>query len=124
MGEPGTPIAHPTGIPGLLVCRLALDRHTAKLISTDMTAHEASQGTMECVLPEGGRVLVDLSGGVAGDPDVEADLVQVMLDAGGSDVEVCEAIVHYADATGLSARSFLGRQAVAVAVVEAGPRRG
>ena len=88
-----------------------------------MTADEASQGTMECVLPEGGRVLVDVPDGVARDPEVEADLVQVMLDAGGSDAEVCEAIAHYADATGLSAQCFLGRQAVTVAIFEPKHRR-
>lgn len=73
-----------------------------------MTPQEAARGIVELVLPAGGRVLVELPDTIAANPDVEAELVQVMLTADGSDGQVSAALANYADAAGLKARYVPG----------------
>jgi hypothetical protein len=87
-----------------------------------MTPQEAAEGTVELVLPEGGRVLVEFPEAFAGNPDVEGDLVQIMLSTEGSDGEVCEAICLYAEAVGLTARYALRRESMVVEIVDTAGR--
>lgn len=81
-----------------------------------MTPREAAEGLIEVVLPEAGRVLVDIRDPAAGDPDIEAGVVRVMLDADDSHVDLCAAVDHYAQASGLAATYAIGHDALIVAI--------
>ena len=81
-----------------------------------MTPQEADAGLVELVLPDGGRVLVDFGDGVAGDADVEASVVQTMLDAAGAEGDVWTALSDYANGSGLTARYYLGQRSVVVEI--------
>jgi hypothetical protein len=81
-----------------------------------MTPQEANAGLVELVLPDGGHVLVGFGDGVAGNPEVEASVVQTMLDAGGAEGDVWSALSSYAHGSGLTARYYLGRRSVVVEI--------
>jgi hypothetical protein len=74
---------------------------------------------VELMLPDGQRVFVDFGDDVAGYPHLEGDVVQTMLDADGDDRDICEAVAAYARASGLTARFFLGRDSVIIAIGDA-----
>jgi hypothetical protein len=81
-----------------------------------VTPQEAADGLIELVLPERGRVLVDIRDRAAGDPDVEADVIRVMLDADGSHGDLCAAVDDYAEASGLAATYAFDADALIVAI--------
>jgi hypothetical protein len=81
-----------------------------------MTPEEATDGLVELVLPEGGRVLVDIRGDVTRTPDLEADVVQLLLEAGGDHDDVCSALRDLAHDAGLTAKYSPGRDSVVVAL--------
>ena len=82
-----------------------------------MTPQEADAGLVELVLPDGGHVLVGFGDSVAGDPDVEASVVQTMLEAAGNGHDdVWAALADYAESAGLSARYYLGTGSVIVEI--------
>jgi hypothetical protein len=81
-----------------------------------MTPQEADAGLVELVLPDGGQVLVGFGDGVAGNPDVEASVVQTLLDAAGTEGDVWSALSDYAQGSGLTARYYLGRRSVVVEI--------
>ncbi|HEY6012588.1 MAG TPA: hypothetical protein VIU37_01225 [Candidatus Limnocylindrales bacterium] len=83
-----------------------------------MTPQQADAGVIELVLPEGGHVLVDF-GNDGPRPDLEASVVEMMLTSGGTAENVCQTLSDYAEASGLSARFFLGRDVVIVEMVSA-----
>jgi hypothetical protein len=68
-----------------------------------MTPQEAQAGLVELTLPEGGRVLVGFGAEVASNPDIEASVVRMMLNAIGTEDEVRLALAEYAEASGLTA---------------------
>jgi hypothetical protein len=68
-----------------------------------MTPQEAEAGLVELTLPDGGRVLVGFGVRAASNPDVEASVVRMMLDAIGTGNEVRLALSRYAEASGLTA---------------------
>lgn len=84
-----------------------------------MTPQQAAEGLIELVVPQGGRVLVDFRDRAAGDPEIEADVIRMMLDAEEPDGDFCAAVEDYADASGLTATYYLGREALIVAIGEA-----
>lgn len=80
-----------------------------------MTPQQAAEGLIELVTEEG-RVLVDFRDRTAGDPDVEADVIRAMLDAGETDGDIYGAVQNYVDASGLAASFFLGRDELIIAI--------
>jgi hypothetical protein len=81
-----------------------------------VTPEQASDGLVELILPEGGRVLVDIRDDVDRTADLEADVVQLLLEADGSDDDVCSALKDMAHDAGLTAKYSLGRDSVIVAL--------
>ena len=79
-----------------------------------MTPEEAERGCIEVMLPTGGCVQVGFGDDLSANPELEAAVVRMMLDAEGSDRDVCQAIVDYAGRSGLGARFFLGSRDLAV----------
>lgn len=75
---------------------------------------------IELLSPGGGRVLVDFRDRAAGDPAIEADVIRMMLNAEDLDGDICAAVDDYADASGLAATYYLGRDALIVTVGESG----
>ena len=69
-----------------------------------MTPQEADAGLVELTLPNGGRVLVGFGARAASNPDVEASVVRMMLDAIGTGDEVRQVLARYAKASGLTAK--------------------
>jgi hypothetical protein len=86
-----------------------------------MTPQQAADGLIEVIPAEGGRVLVDFHDGAAGNPDVEADVIQVMLNVEGGEGDICAAVQEYAEASGLTATFFLGSEHVIVAIGREAP---
>ena len=68
-----------------------------------MTPRQATDGIVELGLPDGGRVLVSFADDVAGDPDLENDILIAMLGGGDSQAEVCRVVADHAAARGLRA---------------------
>ena len=85
-----------------------------------MTSQQAGAGLLELMLPDGGHVLADFGVDGTSHPDLEATVVQMMLCAVGNE-NVCKTPADYAEASGMSARFFLGRDTVIVAIVEPSP---
>lgn len=81
-----------------------------------MTPEQASNGLVELILPEGGRVLVDIREDVERTADLEAEVVQVLLQADGSDDDVCSALRQLAHDEDLTAKYSQGRDSVIVAL--------
>ena len=81
-----------------------------------VTPQQAADGLLEFVLPDGQRILVDLRGRAAGDPDIEAEVIQMLLDAEASDADIYGAVEEYAGASGMEATFFLGSDALIVAL--------
>jgi len=81
-----------------------------------VTPEQASDGLVELILPEGGRVLVDIRNDVERTADLEADVVQLLLEADGSDDDVCSALRDLAHDSGLTAKYSVGRDSVIVAL--------
>jgi hypothetical protein len=81
-----------------------------------MTPQQAADGLIEVIPAEGGRVLVDFHDGAAGDPEIEAAIIQVMMNVEGGEGDICAAVQEYAEASGLTATFFLGSEDVIVAV--------
>lgn len=88
-----------------------------------MTPQQAAEGLIELVA-EDSRVLVDFRDSAAGDPDIEAEVIRAMLDAGESDGDICGAVQKYVDASGLAASFFLGGDEVIVTIGSHAHRRG
>lgn len=86
-----------------------------------MTSPQPAPGLMELVVPDGRRVFVDFVDDVSDDPDIEGDVVQTMLAVDGKDRDIWEAVADYARTSGMSARFFLGRESIIVALGEATP---
>jgi hypothetical protein len=84
--------------------------------SLDMTPQQAEDGCMELDLPDGGRVLVRFSEDLSANPEIEAEVVQMMLAATGNAAEVRAAIADYAAASGLTAVVSVDRGALAVSI--------
>lgn len=72
---------------------------------------------VEIILPDGRRVVVDFGDGFD-HPDLEGDVVQTLFDVECTDRDICEAVADYAREIGLTARFFLGRDSVIVAIGE------
>lgn len=83
-----------------------------------MTLQESEQDLVELVSPESGRMIVEFSREVAPAPDVEGTVTAIMFEAESTDGDVCEAIANYARVTGMTARYFLGREAMVVAFAD------
>ena len=83
-----------------------------------MTPQQAAEGLIELMLPEGSRVLVDFRDRAAGDPEIEADVIRVMLDAEDLDGNICAAVDEFAAASGLAATYYLGQEALIVTIGE------
>jgi hypothetical protein len=81
-----------------------------------VTPQEAAEGLIELVLPDRGRVLVDIRDRAAGDPEVEAEVIRVMLDADDSHGDLCAAVDDYAEASGLAATYAFDTDALIVAI--------
>lgn len=81
-----------------------------------MTPEQASNGLVELVLPEGGRILVDIRDDVERTADLEAEVVQVLLQVDGSDDDVCSALRELAHDEDLTAKYSKGRDSVVVAL--------
>jgi hypothetical protein len=81
-----------------------------------VTPEQASDGFVELILPEGGRVLVDIRNDVERTADLEADVVQLLFEADGSDDDVCSALRDLAHDSGLTAKYSVGRDSVIVAL--------
>ena len=86
-----------------------------------MTPEEAAGGLVELVSPGGSRVLVDFRDRAAGDPWLEAAVIRMMLDAEGTDGDMCAAIDDYAAASGLATTYYLGTDALLVAIGDPDP---
>jgi hypothetical protein len=84
-----------------------------------MTSPQPAPGLVELMVPDGRRIFVDFVDDVSDDPDVEGDVVQTLLDADGNDGDICEAVADYARTSGMTARSFLGRESIIVAIGDA-----
>lgn len=81
-----------------------------------MTPQEAAAGLIELVLPQGGRVLVDIGDRAAADPGIEAGIIRVMLDAKDAHADLCAAVDDYAEASGLAATYAFDNDALIVAI--------
>jgi hypothetical protein len=81
-----------------------------------MTPREAEAGLVELTLPNGGRILVGFGAEVACNPDIEASVVQMMLDAFGTEDEVRLVLADYAEASGFTA-SVLTEGATTLVVI-------
>lgn len=81
-----------------------------------MTPQQAADGLVEVMLADGQRMLVDFRNVAADNADVEADVIRMLLDTEETDGDVCGAVQAYAEATGLTASFFLGREEVIVAI--------
>ena len=81
-----------------------------------MTPEQASNGLVELILPEGGRVLVDIRDDVERTAELEAEVVQVLLEADGTDDDVCSALRDLAHDADLTAKYSLERDSVIVAL--------
>lgn len=68
-----------------------------------MTPQQADAGCVELDLPDGGQVLVRFEDGAMGEPEVEASVVQAMLALQGTESEVRNALLDFAEASGLNA---------------------
>ncbi len=84
-----------------------------------MTSQQPAPGLVELMVPHGRRIFVDFVDDVSDDPDVEGDVVQTLLDADGNDGDMCEAVADYARTSGMTARFFLGRESIIVAIGDA-----
>jgi hypothetical protein len=83
-----------------------------------MTPQQAADGLIELLLPEGRSVLVDFRDRAAGDPEIEADVIRIMLDAEEPDGDICAAVGDYAESSGLAATYYLGAEALIVTLGE------
>lgn len=83
-----------------------------------MTPQQAAEGLIELVRPEGGRVLVDFRDRAADDPEIEADVIRMMLDADEPGGDICAAVDDYVSASGLAATYYLGQEALIVTIGE------
>ena len=81
-----------------------------------MTPEQASNGLVELILPEGGRILVDIREDVERTADLEAEVVQLLLQVEGTDADVCSALRELAHDEDLTARYSQGRDSVIVAL--------
>ena len=81
-----------------------------------MIPQVTASGIVEVLLPEGGRIVVELSDALARDPDIEADLIQLLLATEGSKEDVWLAITGYAEAGGLTTQYVLEQSALLVAI--------
>jgi len=81
-----------------------------------MTPAQASGGFVELDLPDGGCVLVQFGDEAAGDSDVEAAVVLMMLQAAGGEADVRAALADYAVSSGLATAVTTDRGAVTVTI--------
>lgn len=81
-----------------------------------MTPKQAADGLVEVMLADGQRMLVDFRNVAPDNADVEAEVIRTLLDTEEADGDICGAVQAYAEATGLTASFFLGRDEVIVAI--------
>ncbi len=81
-----------------------------------MTPAQADGGFVELDLPDGGCVLVCFGDAAAGNSEVEASVVLMMLGAAGDEAAVRAALADYAEASGLTTEVSTDRGAVTVMI--------